>query len=91
MPMPTTKSSNATTRREFVTLIGQAASLAIVPNPFRRLVSRQQAEAAFRWETVTPAARVAFGTGGNSLVVIRGSDALLIDTKVSAFGQVLSR
>jgi glyoxylase-like metal-dependent hydrolase (beta-lactamase superfamily II) len=50
-----------------------------------------QAETGFRWETVTPAARVAYGTGGNSLAVIRGGDALLIDTKVAAFGQVLAR
>ena len=79
------------TRRDFLTLLSTAASVAVVPNPFRGLLRMQQAEPAFRWETVTPAARVAYGSGGNSLAVIRGGDALLIDTKVSAFGQVLAR
>jgi glyoxylase-like metal-dependent hydrolase (beta-lactamase superfamily II) len=34
---------------------------------------------------------VAYGSGGNSLVVVRGNKALLVDTKVAAFGQTLSR
>jgi glyoxylase-like metal-dependent hydrolase (beta-lactamase superfamily II) len=89
--MSNASQSNATTRRDFLALISSAASLAVVPNPFRGLLRRQPSEPAFRWETVTPAARVAYGTGGNSLAVIRGGDALLIDTKVSAFGQVLAR
>ena len=83
--------SDRPTRRDFLTLLSTAASVAVVPNPFRGLLQMQQAEPAFRWETVTPAARVAYGSGGNSLAVIRGGDALLIDTKVSAFGQVLAR
>ena len=82
----------ASNRRDFVTVAARAASLALLPNPFRRLLSRQQTTGTtFRWETITPAARVAFGSGGNSLVVVAGDEALLVDTKVSAFGQALER
>jgi cyclase len=87
----TTKESSAPNRREFVTTVARVAGVALLPNPLRNLTRPQTAESAFRWEAVTPAARVAFGTGGNSLVVIRGGEALLVDTKVSAFGQVLER
>ena len=89
--MSNASNSTAPTRRDFLTLLSSAASFAVVPNSFRRLLRAQQPEPAFRWETVTPSARVANGSGGNSLVVVRGGDALLIDTKVSAFGQVLAR
>ena len=79
-------------RREFVSTVARVASVALLPNPFRSLPSTRQAAATtFRWETVSPTARVAYGSGGNSLVVMRAGDALLVDTKVAAFGQVLER
>jgi len=86
-----TNRSDSTSRRDFVTLVARASSLALIPNPLRKLMRAQQAETTFRWEAVTPAVRVAYGSGGNSLVVVRGNEALLIDTKVAAFGQVLAR
>jgi glyoxylase-like metal-dependent hydrolase (beta-lactamase superfamily II) len=89
--MSTPRPSSPRSRRDFVATVARAASLALVPNPFRDLRQARQAETAFRWETVTPSARVAYGIGGNSLVVTRGSDALVVDTKVSAFGRVLAR
>jgi glyoxylase-like metal-dependent hydrolase (beta-lactamase superfamily II) len=82
--------SDAPTRRDFLTLVSSAASLAFVPNPFRTLLRLQEPESAFRWERLSNDVRVAYGSGGNSLAVIRGRDALLIDTKVAAFGQVLA-
>src|SRR5690242_27862 len=82
--------SDAPTRRDFLTLVSSAASLAFVPNPFRTLLRLQEPESAFRWERLSNDVRVAYGSGGNSLAAIRGRDALLIDTKVAAFGQVLA-
>src|SRR5215217_5091251 len=86
-----TNRSDSSSRRDFVMVVARASSLALVPNPLRNLLRTQQAETTFRWEALTPAVRVAYGSGGNSLVVVRGNEALLIDTKVTAFGQVLSR
>ena len=82
--------SSVPNRRDFVTAVARVASVALLPAPLRGFL-QQSTETAFRWEAITPAARVAFGSGGNSLVVTRGSEALLVDTKVSAFGQVLER
>ena len=79
------------TRREFLAVAALAAGSAL-PTPLRSLRRAQRsAEPAFRWETLTPALRVAHGTGGNSLVVVGRGEALLVDTKVSGFGQVLDR
>lgn len=89
-PVTVNRSDN-TSRRDFVRLVATASSLTVVPNPVRTLLRQQQAATTFRWETVTPSARVAYGSGGNSLVVVRGKEALLIDTKVAAFGQTLAR
>src|SRR5215207_1255414 len=86
-----TNQSDGPTRRDFITLVASASSLALVPNPLRNLLRTQRPETTFRWEAVTPASRVAYGSGGNSLVVVRGKEALLVDTKVLAFGQVLAR
>ena len=81
--------SAAPSRRDFLTLVSSAASLALIPNPLHALIRSQDAETAFRWERLSNDVRVAYGSGGNSLAVIRGRDALLIDTKVAGFGQVL--
>ena len=79
------------TRREFVATAARAASVALFPASLRRVTRQAHAATAFTWEAITPTARVAFGIGGNSLVVTRGREALLIDSKVAAFGQVLDR
>ena len=85
--------SDTPTRRDFLAVAALAAGSAALPTPLRSLLRAQPpAEPAFRWETLAPSLRVAHGTGGNSLVVMgRGGDALLVDTKVSGFGQVLAR
>ena len=89
--MSNARSTVAPTRREFLTLMSSAAGFALVPNPIASLLRTQPNETAFRWEHLSNDVRVAYGSGGNSLAVIRGRDALLVDTKVSAFGQVLAR
>ena len=84
--------SDSPTRREFLAIAALAAGSAALPTPLRSLLYAQRpAETAFRWETLTPSLRVAHGTGGNSLVVVGRGEALLVDTKVSGFGQVLER
>ncbi|HKH91379.1 MAG TPA: MBL fold metallo-hydrolase [Gemmatimonadaceae bacterium] len=79
------------TRRDFLALTALAAGSALLPAPLRRRLSGRSADTAFRWESIGPSARVAYGTGGNSLVVVGRGEALLVDTKVSGFGQVLAR
>ena len=84
--------SDTPTRREFLAVAAFAAGSAALPAPLRSLLgARRAAELAFRWQTLTPSLRVAYGTGGNSLVVVGRGEALLVDTKVSGFGQVLER
>ena len=78
-------------RRDFLALGAFAAGSALLPAPLRDRLHRRAAETAFRWETITPSARVAFGSGGNSLVVVGRGEALLVDTKVAGFGQILER
>ena len=78
-------------RRDFVTLAARVAGLAVLPTPLLRALGAQRAETTFRWESITPSARIAYGVGGNSLLVTRGADAMVVDTKVSGFGHVLAR
>jgi hypothetical protein len=74
------------------TVAALVAGSALVPSPLlAQLARRRAAEPAFRWESLGPSARVAYGTGGNSLVVMNRSEALLVDTKVNGWGQVLDR
>jgi cyclase len=88
MMMPPS-SDDAISRRELLTRATIAAAAGIMPRSLR--AAPQQRATAFDWKTVAPNARVAFGTGGNALVVSRGHEALLVDTKVHAFGRVLRR
>ena len=84
--------SDTPTRREFVAVAALTASSVALPAPLRRLLRGPRAvEPAFRWETLGSSLRVAYGTGGNSLLVMNRGEALLVDTKVSGFGQVLDR
>ena len=90
--MPDTNAPEKPTRRDFLVLAGVAAGSALLPAPLRaQLARRRTAESAFRWEPLGTAARVAYGTGGNSLVVTGRGEALLVDTKVNGWGQVLDR
>lgn len=79
------------TRRDFLSLTAFAAGWALLPPHLRSTRSRRRAETTFRWETITPNTRVAFGSGGNSLIVVNRGEALLVDTKVAGFGQILAR
>src|SRR5688572_12945028 len=80
------------TRRDFLAVAALAAGSALLPAPLRAQLRRAYAaDTAFRWERIGRGAHVAHGTGGNSLVVIGRGEALLVDTKVSGFGQVLER
>ena len=90
--MPDMSEAGPSNRRDFVAALGCVAGTALLPDPLRHVLRRRPpAETTFRWEAITPAARVAFGSGGNSLIVVGRDEALLVDTKVSAFGQVLAR
>lgn len=75
-------------RREFIVVAGLAAT-GMVPESRARL--RRQPAMSLRWETLAPGVRVASNSGGNSLLVVRGDDALLVDSKVAGFGSVLRR
>ena len=82
---------DSSTRRDFLAMAAFAAGAVVLPAPLGRMLRRRTADTAFRWETLGPSARVAYGSGGNSLVVMGRGEALLVDTKVSGFGQVLAR
>jgi len=90
--MPRPDAPDTPTRRDFLAVAALVAGSALVPSPLlARLARRRPAEPAFRWESLGPSARVAYGTGGNSLVVMNRGEALLVDTKVNGWGQVLDR
>ena len=79
-------------RRDFLTLAALTAGSALLPAPLRGQRARGgSGETAFRWEPLGTTMRVAYGTGGNSLLVTGRGEALLVDTKVSGWGQVLDR
>ena len=90
--MPDPHAPATPTRRDFISIAALAAGSALLPASLRaQLARRRAAEPAFRWEALGPSARVAYGTGGNSLVVINRGEALLVDTKVSGWGRILDR
>jgi glyoxylase-like metal-dependent hydrolase (beta-lactamase superfamily II) len=84
-------SENILARREFVSLaaLGIATTASGVLPRFAFAAPR--IADTFDWKPVGQHARVAFGSGGNSLVVARRGEALLVDTKVAGFGAILRR
>ncbi|HBS28061.1 MAG TPA: hypothetical protein DEB06_01110 [Phycisphaerales bacterium] len=90
------------TRREFsVRGLAAGAGLALFPGLVAgRAWGRQGGESPrprrsyFEWVSAGAAAddfwaQAAIGEGGNSLIVVRGTDSLLVDTKNAGFGLVL--
>ena len=86
----TTFAENRTlARRDFLVLAAVAAGGAL-PRALRAGIT-QPVQTTFDWTRIAPNVHVAFGSGGNSLLVTRAGEALLVDTKVAAFGGVLRR
>ncbi|MBL8760176.1 MAG: MBL fold metallo-hydrolase [Phycisphaerae bacterium] len=77
-------------RRGFLGLGLAAAGLAALP---RRAGAFQPVETKrlFEWKSLHAKAWAAIGQGGNSLVISDGGEALLVDTKMPVFGDILRR
>lgn len=78
------------TRRDFATLLAAGAAGAAVPRELFSLPARAQ-EPFFDWRTVGGGIGVAFGQGGNAMLVRDGGEALLVDSKNLGYGFVLRR
>ena len=80
------------TRREFTKAsagtIAATTVTGLTPHLPRAL--GHQAE-PLNWRRLNDKARVIEGMGGNALVMTSGEDALLVDTKIAAFGDALHR
>lgn len=80
------------TRREFVTTaLAAAGGAAIGRRAFGAGRRPARAETYFDWKKAADGAHVAFGEGGNALVVLAEDGALLVDCKNAPFGQALRR
>lgn len=77
-----------TTRRHF---IGSLAVLAAAGSLPRRAFAQSAASTYFEWKKLADGVFAGLGGGGNSLVVISGNEALLIDTKNAGFGATVRR
>jgi glyoxylase-like metal-dependent hydrolase (beta-lactamase superfamily II) len=74
-------------RREFSSALALAAAGGVaLPNA---LLARAQQDTVFDWRPINDLMRVAFGAGGNVLVMREGGRSLLVDTKNAGFGAVL--
>lgn len=80
------------TRREFSTLTLSAAAIAAI-GPAANLFARRAGSVRmfFEWKEIAPGAKVAFGQGGNALIVSHGGRSLLIDCKNPGLGATLLR
>lgn len=83
------------TRREFHTLALTATAFAAL-GPARRLLARRAPEISssanlFEWKETPSGAKVAFGQGGNALLVMSRGESLLIDCKNPGLGTTLRR
>lgn len=81
-------------RREFNALTLSAAAIAVI-GPGAGLFARRAPEVAratlFEWKETVGGARVAFGQGGNALLVTSKGQSLLIDCKNPGLGATLRR
>lgn len=80
-------------RRVFLGLAMSAA--ACVPALGFAAPARGRASCAeqtfFDWKPIGEKSRVAFGQGGNTLLLVAGGEALLVDCKTSPYGPILKR
>lgn len=74
-------------RREFSATLTLAAASGLV-RP-RAVFGVGQQATVFDWQPINDSMRVAFGAGGNALVVTGGDGTLLVDTKNAGYGKVL--
>ena len=75
-------------RRQFSSTLAVAAAGGLTLPP-RALARWAQEATLFDWRVINPDIRVAFGAGGNAMVVRSGGGSLLVDTKLAGYGQVL--
>lgn len=75
----------AITRRQFNRNTAAAIAATAFAGPLTRRLLAQE-NAGIEWRRLNQDARVIEGMGGNALVFARGSEALLVDTKVAVIG-----
>lgn len=81
------------TRRSFNTLTLSAAAFAAI-GPAASLLARRREEPSanlFEWKETPVGGKVAFGQGGNALVVMSRGESILIDCKNPGLGTTLRR
>jgi glyoxylase-like metal-dependent hydrolase (beta-lactamase superfamily II) len=76
-------------RREF--LGASVVSLLASAGVPRFTLGRAVSETYFDWKKAVAGAHVAFGEGGNAMVLLAGTSALLVDCKNAPFGAALRR
>jgi cyclase len=78
------------TRRDFTRLVGAGAAGALLPDLLFADEPRRQ-ETFFMWRPVGTRIHVAFGQGGNVVLLRDGADALIVDSKNLGYGITLRR
>jgi glyoxylase-like metal-dependent hydrolase (beta-lactamase superfamily II) len=76
-------------RREFLAASAGVGAAAVISEPV--LARLADDDTFFEWKAVGKSAQVAFGFGGNALVLTGAKGSLLVDCKNSPFGQQLRR
>jgi glyoxylase-like metal-dependent hydrolase (beta-lactamase superfamily II) len=78
------------TRRDFTRLLGAGAAGAALPDSLFAATPRRQ-ETFFTWRPIGTRIHVAFGQGGNVMLLRDGQDALISDSKNLGYGITLRR